>query len=259
MYKNIDLDIFPTERKKKLEQIYRYHIFEVMFYRSNLEMHTQRVLWLLEEIAPLAKKYLKFDLEKARIYALVHDDAEMVTGDIQAIVKLRMSSEEAKNHEKEEEEAIEELVSRYPKNIHGYSYRKLLEHASKKDCVEAQLVSYLDKLDAFCESLHEVYAGNISFLRAVVFYAINLPFFSIKYPKLKNLLASKKSPLTFISDQISPYEVKVFRYLKLNRPHDKKTILNDTDFPFYKTWKKIIIKKGKIDWLVTQKEFLPHS
>ncbi len=257
MYKDIDMSIFPDERKQKLEQIYRYHIFEVMFYRSNLEMHNQRVLWLLEELAPLAQKHLNFDMEKARIYALVHDDAEIVTGDVQAIKKARMSPKEVKNHEKKEALAIDELTSKYPETVHGYSYKKLLKHASKKNCIEAQLVSYVDKLDAFCESLHEVYAGNISFLRSVVFYATNLPLFPIKYPKLKPLLSSKESPLTFISDQISPYKVKALTYSHLNKPHTKETVLLNTDFPFYKTWKKIMVRKGKIDWLVVQKEFLP--
>jgi hypothetical protein len=256
MYKDIDISVFPPERKEKLEKIYRYSFFDTMLYRSNLWMHTQRVLWLLEEVAPIAKKHLTFDLEKARIYALVHDDAEMITGDIQAIVKLRMTTEETKKLEEEEMNAIENLIQNYPEKVHGYSYKELLEHATKKDCVEAQLVSYLDKLDAFCESLHEVYAGNISLLRSVVFYSMTLPLFSIKYPDLKEFLLSKESPFTYISDQISPLEIKAEKYKTFGKPHTEKTIFIDTDFPFYRKWKQIVIEKGKINWLINQKEFL---
>lgn len=255
--KEIDLTVFPPERKEKLESIYRYHFFEVFLYRSNLWMHTHRVLWLLEAIAPLAKTYLDFDLEKARIYALVHDDAEMVTGDIQAITKARMTPQELERLEADERTAIDQLLTNAPAEVHGYSYRQLLEHAAAKDCIEAQLVSYVDKLDAFCESLHEVYAGNISLLRSVVFYAQTLALFGAKYPALKDLLESKESPLTYLSDQISPFEIRAERYQQLNKPHTMESLLIDTDFPFYRAWKKIIIEKGKSDWLLTQKEHLP--
>ena len=257
MFKEIDLSVFPPERQQKLENIYRYHFFDTLFYRSNLWMHNYRVLWLLEEIAPLAQKYLSFDLEKARIYALVHDDAEMVTGDIQAIVKSRMSPQELEKLEEDEMKAIAGMVKEYPEKVHGYSYRALLEHAAKKDCIEAQLVSYVDKLDAYCESLHEVYAGNLSLLRSVIFYASAMPLFPKKFPDLKPLLASKESPLTYISDQISPFEIKAELYCRLGKPHTEESLNINTDHPFYKVWKDIIIKKGKIDWLINQREFLP--
>ena len=252
--KEIDFSIFPNDRKEKLEKIYRYQFFDKFFYRSNLWMHTNRLLWLLEEIAPIAQKYLTFDLEKARIYALVHDDAEMVTGDIQAIKKQRMSKEELQKLEENDMHAIEELIKTYPKMVHSYSYESLLKEAVHKDTIEAQLVSYLDKLDAFCESLHEVYAGNISLLRAVVFYSLSLPLFPYKFPALKELLLSKESPLIFINDQISPYKIEFENYTHL-KPYDKSSINNNFDFPFYATWKKLVIDNGQIDWLITQKEF----
>ncbi len=259
MFKEIDLSVFPTDRREKLEQIYRYHFFDVLLYRSNLWRHCYRVLWLLEEIIPTAQKYLEFDVEKARTLALVHDDPEMVTGDIQAIVKSRMSADELKNLEKDDLAAIQNIVEKYPKEINGYSYKKLLEHAAKKDCIEARLVSYVDKLDAYCESLHEVYAGNISLLRSVVFYANVLPLFPTKYPEMKEFLADKESALTYFTDQISPLEIKALNYKHLLKPHTKESLELDVDFPFYKTWKRIIIEKGKIDWLVDQKESLPQD
>lgn len=251
--KEIDLSVFPDERKEKLEKIYRYHFFDKMFYRSNLWMHSHRILWLLEEIAPVAQKYLTFDLEKARIFALVHDDAEIVTGDIQAVQKQRMSKEELQQLETNDLEAIKILVKRYPKMVHGHSYELLLKEAIHKNTVESQLVSYLDKLDAFCESLHEVYAGNVSLLRSIVFYSLMIPSFPHKYPALKELLSSRESPLTFIADLISPHKVEFENYTL--KPHTESSIQNTFDFPFYATWKRLVISKGKIDWLIVQKEF----
>lgn len=254
LYREIDLNIFPKERQNKLESIFRYNFFDTMFYRSNLWEHSHRVLWLLEEIAPIAKKYINFDIEKARIYALVHDDAEMITGDIQAIVKARMTKDELKELEKKDSEAVSKLATEYPENINGYSYKSLLNEAIHKNSIESKLVSYLDKLDAFCESLHDLYAGNLSLLRSVVFYSMTLPSFPRKYPELKELLESKESTLTFINDQISPYEIKFEKYKNFGKPHTELSIHNNTDFPFYKTWKEIIISRGKIDWLIKQRE-----
>ena len=87
----IDLSAFPAERERTLKSIYRYRMFETILYRSNLWMHSLRMLWLVEEMSSLAQKHLSVDIEKARAMALVHDDAEIITGDIQAGVKALMS------------------------------------------------------------------------------------------------------------------------------------------------------------------------
>ncbi len=255
MYKEIDLTLFPKEREEKLKQIYRYQYFNVMYYRSDLWMHTHRVLWLLEEIIPLAKKSINFDTEKARALALVHDDPEMLTGDIQAIVKLRMTKEEKDKMEEDDLRAIDELTKNYPKEVNGYNYRELLRHSAKKDCIEAKLVSYVDKIDAYCESLHDLYAGNLSLLRSVVFYANSIPLFPFKYPELKSMLESKDSTLTFITDQISPGEINFENYKDLSKPHTMESLEINNDFPFYKTWKRIVVERGHTDWLIDQKEF----
>ncbi len=258
MFKEIDLSVFPPERKEKLQNIYRYNYYDVLIYRSDLWRHSYRVLWLLESIIPLAQKHIQFDAEKARTLALVHDDVEMVTGDVQAILKARMTPEELDALGNQEFEAIEELAKRYPKEINGYSYRELLHHAAKKDCIEAQLVSYVDKVDAYCESLHEVYAGNMSMLRAVVFYARTIPAFPTKYPELASLLL-EKSPLTYLGDLFSPFKIEVQDYMNLGKLHTEESLEINTDFPFYKEWKRIVIEKGKVDWLLEQREHLPQN
>jgi 5'-deoxynucleotidase YfbR-like HD superfamily hydrolase len=260
MFAPIDLSGFPKEREKRLKSIYRYNAFPVMYYRSHLWLHAHRVLWLLEELIPLAKKHIDFDVEKARILALVHDDAEIITGDIPAGYKNRMSKQETANLEKDEEAAIKILIKKHPRKIHGYSYEKLLYHALRKDCIEAKLVSYVDKLDAHCESLHELFAGNISFLRSVMFYDNMLILMGSKYPELQKLLSSKESPLTYLQDRYSHTDYSIEKYLNLNKPFTKASINKPTDFPFYNLWRKLVLEKaGKdgVQWLTRQREFLP--
>lgn len=258
MYKPIDLSIFPKERETVLRSIKRFAYFETMLYRSNDWEHIQRVLWLTEAIIPLAKKYLDFDPEKARAYALVHDDAEIVTGDVQAIAKLRMTKQEVKKLEAQENKAIRTLIEKYPKRIHGYSYRELLQEAVHKDSIESQLVSYVDKLDGYCEGLHEVYAGNMLFTRTIVFYTRALTLFPYKFSKLKEFLADKTSPLTYITDQVSPFDIRHDLFKHLGKPHTAQSIKKKTDFPFYNAWREVIIKNGGKEgkkMLLEQKEF----
>lgn len=222
-------------------------------------MHAQRVLWLLEELLPLAQTFYFVNVEKARVQALVHDDAEMITGDYQAGHKARMSAEELAKIAQGEKEAVEQLSKKYPQIINGYNYQELLLHALNKDCIEAQLVSYIDKIDAQCESLHEVLAGNIQLLRSIMFYVNVLTSFPKKFPELSLLLASKESPLTYLTDVAFPQRAETKRYIHLTKLHTKESLMIETDFPFYNTWRKLIIEKGGeegMGWLINQKEYL---
>ncbi|OHA89707.1 MAG: hypothetical protein A2741_02020 [Candidatus Zambryskibacteria bacterium RIFCSPHIGHO2_01_FULL_43_27] len=259
MYKEIDLSIFPPERETGLKNLYRYSMFEVMFYRPNLWEHSHRVSWLVEELAPVAQKYFDIDIEKARVLALVHNDAEMITGDVQAGHKARMTEEKLKVIELAEEKAIEILAEKYPKQVHGYEYRDLLMRALKKDSIEAQLVMYTDKLDALCESMHELFAGNLSFIRSMMFYVDIFAQFPKKFPQLTSLLSNKDSPFVYIKDRTNLDKSEYKRYKQLDKPYTQDSIVLETDFPFYDSWKKMVIKRGKIDWLLNQRELLPKS
>lgn len=252
----IDLSIFPKEREQGLKDIKRYSYFDVMMYRTDVWMHTQRVLWILEEIIPIAQKYVQFDPEKARINALVHDDEELVTGDVQAILKSLMSEEEKKKLSEKEREAIDILVEKYPKIVHGHEYKELLKNAKNKDTIEAQLVTYCDKLDGLMESLHEVYAGNTSYIRSLVYYAQNLPLFQYKFPAITPVLQSKESVFTFLGNRMETLNEPSEKYEALCHPHTEESIKTTLDFPFYKRWKELHIERGHLDWLITQTEFL---
>jgi len=259
MYKEIDLTVFPPEREEKLKSIYRYNAFDTMFYRANLWTHTHRMLWMLEEILPIAETYFKIDPEKTRILALVHDDAEIITGDIQAGHKAHMTDKQLGAVDQQELAAIEELSKRYPETIHGYSYKELLLHAKNKDCPEAVLVSYVDKLDAYCETIHDIYAGNISMLRSFFFYTRLINNLPKKFPELTELISSKQSPLLIFDYRADEAYVKAENFTSFGKPFTKQSLHIQSDFPVYDEWKKIILKRSNnegLDWLIKQKEHL---
>lgn len=234
---------FPEDREKKLRDIRRFSMFEVMFYRSTLWHHALRVYLMLDELLKMSgKKLPNLDFDKARVLALVHDDAEIITGDVQLGHKQRMSKRELKAVTDNEAKAIEKLSKIYPVQIGGYNYKDLLLSILQKDTIEAQLVSYADKLDAYCESLHEVFGGNISALRAVINYVGVLKDFDKKYPKLKPILNSKDSFLSTTDFYTDMWKVHRKDYIFLGKPHTKKSILKPTQFVLYNKWKEFIIK-----------------
>ncbi len=256
MFAEIDFSAFPPEREESLKGIYRYSMFDVMFYRSNLWMHAQRMLWVIEAIAPIVKQRTTVDVEKARVLALVHDDAEMITGDIQAGVKAHMSEAEMDCLEKNEEAAIEQLTARYPKEVHGYDYREMLRSMLHKDTLESQFVSYIDKFDAYNESLLEVLAGNISLLRSMMFYVKTIAEFPFKYPDLAPLLRDKTSSITDVDHRNYIGEGSFERYAHL-APHTIDSIRQKTEFPFHDEWRRIVLENGGeegLRWLTEQKE-----
>ena len=261
--KNTLFKTFPKQREDGLKKLYRYSAFEVMFYRSNLWDHSFRVSWLAEELAPTVRKHYKsFDAEKARVMALVHDDAELYTGDIQSRVKARATAQAKQKMEDDEKKAIEKLAKVSPQMVGGYVYKELLLAMVERTSVEAQIVIYADKLDAYCESLHEVLAGNLLLLQAVLFYPKATALLDQKFRYLTPILEDKSSVLTDLERYLDPPFIKTKTYLPFGKPFTSKTILLPSTIPFYDRWRKMVIERGGkegLQSLIHQREFLPKQ
>ena len=92
-----------------------------------------------------------------------------------------------------------------------------------KKTIEAQFVSYADKLDAYNESLHEIFAGNISLLESVMFYAQAFANFPKKYPALADFMADKTSPLTYLDDRTWRYRSRSIGKIRASRSRIRKS------------------------------------
>src|SRR3989338_9455047 len=108
-------------REESLKKIKRYNMYKVMFFRTNVDIHTKRMEWIAEELSKYIKKDTEFDLEKLKLLCRIHDDMEIITGDHQLGRKLyTMKKEELEILEQEEETARKALATRWPKRLQGY-------------------------------------------------------------------------------------------------------------------------------------------
>ncbi|MSS74827.1 hypothetical protein EXS73_01250 [Candidatus Pacearchaeota archaeon] len=244
-----------------LRSIKRWKSFSPAWYRHDLEMHTLELRYLLEAVAPHIRQTLPgFNFERAGIIALVHDDPEIVSknGDVELNVKLNMSPQELVQLEQEESEAIKTLLARWPQTVQGYNYQSLLEEAKKKATIETQVLSYLDKCSALCESLHELYAGNNQFhhnwraeRKRPPYAGTNVAELVEKYTLISPFFA-KKHP--FLPPFSKP---DVESLLKTQKPHTSQSLTQPTGLPQYDFWKATILKHAPEDgarWLTEQRE-----
>lgn len=253
MFDEIDFSGFAG-RDEKLEKIIRYNMERrtPMFYRTNLLLHSRRVAVLLGDIMDdVTTVYgAEFNSDKALTLALVHDDAEIVTGDVQVYYKDRMSGKELDNVHENELKGIHILCSIWPSEVNGFSYKGLLLNALNKNCLEAQVVSYCDKVDAFCECLHELYACNKKFQGPAKDYIDKIRGFPVKFPSLKKLLFGKleHSLLTF------PKDLDIEKILKEGKFHTIESIGKISGISHYDRWKELTIKNFGEDVLINVKE-----
>ena len=253
MTKDIDLSSF-VGREEALNSIKRFNDVHwgVMFYRTTVGFHVKRVLWILQDILEDVKVVYDSDFcsSFACELALVHDDAEIVTGDVQLYKKERMSAEERAAHDAQEIAAIDVLSINYPTMFKEFNYRFLLVAAKEKRHVESQLVSYCDKIDGMCEALHEVFAGNTRFIGPAENYVNKrIPEFPQKYPSLSCLIPGEHPFLKAVS-AINGHELARNR-----KPHTAESVLQPTGIPHYDRWKELTIQYAGLESLVTQKEY----
>ena len=238
-------------REEGLVKILRFNadMRTPMFYRTNDLLHAQRVRVLVQDMLPSILDVLgsSFDDEKALLIAEVHDDPELITGDVLLYSKERMTEEQLEEVKREEKSAISELASRWPKYVGRFDYSELLHHSSNKDCLEAQVVSWADKLDGYCESLHEVCAGNPRFLGPAESYVTRIAELLKKYPDL-NVMVDKHTLFRL------PQKINLRELVQPGKYHTEESVMTPTGLPHYDLWRELTIEYFGIENLVSLRE-----
>ncbi len=257
-----ELDAIPG-RAGELKKIHRFHIYPVMFYRTNLWRHSKRVARTVrffgQRINQLYGNIL--DLLKAELMAEIHDDPELITGDHQVCLKNLMTPEQLAALEEEAVQAAATLSRRFPSHICGYRYHELLLEQMGRKTLESQLVQFADKLDACGEGFHELLAGNVVFATPLIRdgHVMELPpdsycrYFSTfpqKYPAIASLEPFERL-------EVAPPGQRDWKALAMNSSlHRLETVDLPTGYFLYDLWKRIQLsdpeERGA---LTTQLEF----
>jgi len=237
---------FPG-REESLQQVKRFRRLP-MCYRTNLDDHQRMVYWMTQELLEITakKSYVEVNELEALTLAIVHDDAEMITGDLQYGDRLLMSEDEIERHENGERKAIESLVERYGDKVNGFSYGTMLSQALHKDTVVGQFVSYADKLVGFGESWHELYAGNKNFLIDLMIG--NTP--TLTYIDIFKNRKNKWPLLTEIFQQNNPLlnlpgKTDVVKITAEGKPHTKESLGLKTGNGIYDCYKEVLLRRGR--------------
>lgn len=257
------LSAFPR-REERLRGITRYSLYNVMFYRTNLWTHSRRVSWIVGELSPLTQEVFgsEFNSERACALALVHDDAEMIMGDVQAGNKAKMSSEELQKLDEIERDAALTLAAQSPSHVGLYEYKELLLDALERSSLEALVVNWADKYDAFGEALHELYAGNRLWTKHAVneYGSISLPTeyyekyfnaFTQKYPRSEELF-KKGHPIFQV-----PIIPDIHAIAEQGALHTQHSIREQSEYVPYDFWLSTTLSHGTaedIENLYTKKE-----
>jgi len=254
-----------TGRQEALNGILRYSLYAPVFYRSSVYDHSERVSWLIRAIEPVLKNVFgaTFNTKRCELLALVHDDIEMIIGDIQMGNKAMMNPKQLAEVARQEQEAIIVLEKQFPRMLGNYSYAELLHEAIDAQSTEALLMKYADKFDGFCEALHELYAGNTAMTVNVVNeygtiptpYEYYIPFFQEyrqQHPESAFLFDSEHP---FFQ---TPADLDVHAIVQRGSLHTQQTIQEPVGHPQYDWWKGVIQQyadPGRKQQYSAQKEF----
>lgn len=246
-------------RERDLANVLRFHEIPVMFYRTDDLIHSLRVRAIVKELLPYACAYYpQIDPELAITLPLFHDDPEIASkhGDVAGQRKLFMAIHEKEELELEEVRAAQLLHKCYRyRRIGRFRYIDLVMHALKKDCIEACLCSFADKLDGDCESIHEILAGNVAFLEPVMNYREN--WFAPRKKKFKFLRKCFRKDNGYFSFPVTD-RIKYTPGGISGGPHTELSIRSYSGIYHYEMWKRVTLTlPNGMERLTKQVEFIP--
>ncbi|MSR85887.1 hypothetical protein EXS74_00660 [Candidatus Woesearchaeota archaeon] len=166
-----------------LQAIQRYRRIRPMFYRSNVYLHEQRVLALVNMALPfIQEREPGIDVPMLRAFAMTHDDLEMYYGE------ERAPHEAPDDREIRRGRALRSLNGRYEFEVNGMPAKIVQLRYGLQGDLESQVVKYADHFDNMGEAMHEVHAGNDLFREPLLFNVSALRVERTRLPQLTRLL-----------------------------------------------------------------------
>lgn len=131
---------------------------------ENIMEHSAQVAVIAHALAVIGNTYFSknYDEKQIAVLALFHETSEVITGDLPTPVKY-YNPEIRDAYKALEDVANDKLLNMLPKEMRPI-YQNLLK--PDKNCPEAKLVKYADKLSAYIKCLTELKSSNNEFKKA---------------------------------------------------------------------------------------------
>lgn len=133
---------------------------------ENISEHSMEVAMLSHALAIIGNEKCQkaYKPEKAALYGLYHDAAEIITGDMPTPVKY-FNPELQRAYKRVEQEASKKLLGMLPAYMRAY-YEPLLLSFDASENELWRLVKAADKLSALIKCIEEEKTGNLEFTTA---------------------------------------------------------------------------------------------
>lgn len=244
-------------RDERLRNVIRYRSYPTMFYRTNLAMHSKRVVWQTMALLNMfpADVQATLDEEKIILTAWVHDDHEIIMGDRQSASDWHMTTNQFSELYQKEVAAVDEVCKLFPETIGTYAYRDILHEAVQVETLASQIVKLADKIEGSGEALHELFAGNTVFSQRMIdpdYHKENAhpeeyygQYFDALWDKLP-LLSPFSSFLTPpLVSATAPYAFA--KTSAARSPHTRASLDIPTGYAPYDYWKRNILSRATPD------------
>ncbi len=131
---------------------------------ENIMEHSQQVAVFAHALAVIKNRIFGggVNAEKAAMYALYHESAEVITGDLPTPIKY-FNADINSAYKNLEDIACEKLLAMLPENIREDYEGYMLPD---KNCYEYKIMKFADKLSAYVKCLEELKSGNGEFKKA---------------------------------------------------------------------------------------------
>lgn len=220
-----------------------------MYYRTNVSIHVQRMKVIAKEIAEiLQKEWISIDIEHLLNLVEVHDDEEIITGDLVSPKKSAFTQAEKEAFEEKCNKAQIEIIKEFWNLFEGELYEKLVKEEKEGSSLYFFILKYIDKLEANMEVCHEIFAGNQEFLELKnITLGIDVSSFGYSYENAWIWLNKLISFLKISREQLEKYDI-----FNLGNPiipenikgnlHTEESLQKDTPYAPYNARKRYLLK-----------------
>lgn len=148
----------------RMRHIQRWSLMHNMR-KENLSEHSFECALLVHHLALIGNTYFakSYAPEKLACFALYHDAAEILTGDLPTPIK-KFDQEISSSYRKIETKAAQKIVEYLPPEMQA-AYNQYFDKAALSED-ETNLLAAADKLCAFIKCITEINAGNREFTAA---------------------------------------------------------------------------------------------